>query len=634
MKNTKLFKTNLLISGILIIGFLLTAVFSYRANFRLSKDHIEHISSLTVEGICNQMTTMFAKPVNVSLTMAHDSLLVSHLMEESAHPENVDYIETTKTYLEAYQKKYGFDSVFLVSGKTGCYYNFNGLDRILEEGDPENTWYYELMESDLEYSLNVDNDQVIYADNRITVFVNCKIAAPDGSVIGVVGVGIQIDSLTQLLREYEENYNLRVSLINKEGYIEISTTYTGYEKTDWFTVYNQENIREPILAWNDSDKNLELWTNAISSKEKKSFVVNRYIPELSWNLVVEQDTGEFVDRMHWQFIQTGVILATVILTVLMVVTTVIRKYSRQVTELVEERQAFFKKATEQMYESIYELNLTKNCYVGKQTKEYFVSLGAGGLPFDQGLRVIAQKQIKEEFREGYVNRFTPENAIREYEAGNNHLWYDFMITLDGKEYHWMRVETYLFFSKEDNSIHMFSYRKNIDAEKRKEKEAATDEMTKLLTKKTTERLIDQQLSIHPNGVYAFFIFDIDCFKLVNDRHGHSFGDYCICRFAEIIREHFQEGDILGRVGGDEFVAFTQVSDTSCAEEKAKELSAALHTVLARENMTQNITASIGVALSAKGGIRFEICYRKADEALYQTKQKGKDGFTILFVQQE
>ena len=101
-------------------------------------------------------------------------------------------------------------------------------------------------------------------------------------------------------------------------------------------------------------------------------------------------------------------------------------------------------ATEQLYDSIYELNLTKNCYVGKQTEEYFKSPGAGGLPFDQGLRVIARKQIKEEFREGYVSMFTPENAIREYEAGNNHLQYDFMISQNGEDYHWIRVETFLF----------------------------------------------------------------------------------------------------------------------------------------------------------------------------------------------
>lgn len=629
MKNIKLFKTNMLISSILIVGFLLTAIFSYRANYRTSLEHIEHTSSLTVEGIYYQLTAMFTKPVNVSLTMAHDSLLVEHLLDEPDDLEGTAYLETTKTYLENYQKKYHFDSVFLVSTETGRYYNFDGLDRVLVEGEPENIWYYELLDSDLEYSLNVDNDEVSNADNRITVFVNCKITAPDGSVIGVVGVGIQIDSLKELLQKYEDTYDLKVSLIDSQGYIEISTTYTGFEKTDWFAVYDQEDIRRQILDWNHSDKNLELWTGPSSPEGKRSFIADRYIPELSWDLIVEKDTGRLIDERNSQMLRTCFIIVVVVLTVLAIITAVIRKYSRQITELVEERQAFFKKATEQMYESIYELNLTKNCYVGKQTEEYFASLGAGGLPLDQGLRVIAEKQIKEEFREGYVQRFTPKNAIREYEAGNNHLWYDFMISLDGKQYHWMRVETYLFFSKEDNSIHMFSYRKNIDAEKKKEVEAVTDEMTQLLTKKATERLIDERLSANPKGAYALFIFDIDCFKLVNDRHGHSFGDYCICSFTQIIREHFREGDVLGRIGGDEFVAFIPISDSRTVEEKAKELSAALRTSIVRENSRHDITASIGVAISTRGGVSFEVLYRKADEALYQTKQRGKDGFTIL-----
>ena len=57
----------------------------------------------------------------------------------------------------------------------------------------------QLLGNDLEYSLNVDNDQVEGADNRITVFVNCTVTAPDGAVIGVVGVGLQIDYLEELL---------------------------------------------------------------------------------------------------------------------------------------------------------------------------------------------------------------------------------------------------------------------------------------------------------------------------------------------------------------------------------------------------------------------------------------------------
>ena len=51
MKNNKLFQTNLLVSSILVVGFILTAFFSYRANYRASLENIEQVSSLTAEGI-------------------------------------------------------------------------------------------------------------------------------------------------------------------------------------------------------------------------------------------------------------------------------------------------------------------------------------------------------------------------------------------------------------------------------------------------------------------------------------------------------------------------------------------------------------------------------------------------------
>ena len=79
MKNNRLFKTNAVISLILLIGFALTAALSYHANYRTSLDSMEQISTLTADGICYQLTAMFTKPVNVSLTMSQDSLLREHL---------------------------------------------------------------------------------------------------------------------------------------------------------------------------------------------------------------------------------------------------------------------------------------------------------------------------------------------------------------------------------------------------------------------------------------------------------------------------------------------------------------------------------------------------------------------------
>lgn len=627
-KNRELLKTNLLVSVILVCGFLVTAFFSYQANYEASLNNIEQVASLTAEGIYYQLTALFTKPVNISLTMAHDSLLAEHLEAEAAHLEDEQYAWTIKNYLETYREKYGFDSVFLVSALTKRYYNFNGIDRILTEGDPENVWYYDMLKDDLEYSMNVDNDEVDGAENAITVFVNCKIYGPGDEFLGVVGVGMRVNYLKEFLKSYEEKYHLNACLIDENGVIEISSEHTGYSRTDWFQTFEQENIRSQVLSWKEDTANLELWSDTTVGGQGKSYVVSRFIPELSWHLVVEQNNSMIVDEIRARLYQTGVIIFAIIITVLVVITTVLRNFNRQITQLIEERQDTFKRATEQLYDNIYELNITKNRYANKLTEQYFDSLGAGSLPYDQGLKVIAEKQIKEEYRDGYVSTFTPENVIRQYEKGNNHLRYDFKITQDGSRYFWMRIDAYIFFSQEDESIHMFTYRKNIDAEKEKEIRASFDEMTGFLTKMETERKITSQLSIPADGVYAFFLFDIDNFKQANDSCGHAFGDYCIKEFTSIIKKHFRANDVLGRVGGDEFAAFIPAPDADWVEDKAKDLSKALRVTCKSGEKIWKMSASIGVSIAPIDGNDFDTLYQKADTALYLTKQSGKNGYTI------
>ena len=169
MKKNILMQTNLLVCLVIVVGFLLTAALSYRANYSASLESIEQVSDLTSEGIYYQMSTTFTKPVNVSLTMANDSLLHEALAQEADRLDDPAYIETIREDLHTYQNKYRYDSVFLVSAASARYYNFNGLDRVLEPGDPENFWYFDdLLSSDAEYTMNVDNDQVAGADNAIT----------------------------------------------------------------------------------------------------------------------------------------------------------------------------------------------------------------------------------------------------------------------------------------------------------------------------------------------------------------------------------------------------------------------------------------------------------------------------------
>ena len=119
--------------------------------------------------------SILTKPVNVSLTMAHNRLLEEHLPHELDRGDDEAYTGMIQDYLNTYREEYGFDSVFLVSAATRRYYNFNGIDRVLTEDNPENGWYFELMAKDLEYKtiriyvLNISPCRPARNDSRIDI---------------------------------------------------------------------------------------------------------------------------------------------------------------------------------------------------------------------------------------------------------------------------------------------------------------------------------------------------------------------------------------------------------------------------------------------------------------------------------
>lgn len=635
LKKHILLRTNIIICFFILLGFLITAVLSYQSNYNVASENVEKIAALTSEGIYYQLTTTFAKPVNVSLTMANDSLLKEYLLKETYNLENEDYVHTLKEYLNAYQNKYNYESVFLVSALTNRYYNFNGIDRVLDENNPENEWYYALLKSDVEYDMNVDNDEA--ANNEITVFVNCKIKDLTGNIIGIVGVGVRIDSLQELLREYENKFDVEAFLVDEKGFIEISTKYTGYDKKDLFELYHLGEIKDSVLEYKEESQGKSFWTAAGKEKKKENYVVARYIPELSWHLIVERNIGAILAQFEHTIRQNMIIICGVILIVLFVITYVVRAYNYQIFKLTSERGETFRKATEQLYDNIYELNITKNCAAGISTERYFESLGAPkGMPYDQALKVVAEKQIKEEFREGYINTFRPDNVLKQYQMGNKQLRYDFKYTQDGINYYWIRIDTYIFQNMEDDCIHMFTYRKNIDAEKNQEIKmtvlANRDGMTKLYNKVSTESMIEDMLAENTGTMYAFFIFDIDNFKQANDMFSHAFGDYAIIEFSNILKRHFRTEDLLGRIGGDEFAAFIPIPNLEWVEEKAEELSKAMNRICSNGSCSWKMSASIGIAIAPRDGESFDVLYKNADAALYQTKRSGKNGYTFFKMQ--
>lgn len=635
MKKNILLRTNILICAVIVLGFTLTSLIGYYSNSGIFENDIEHITTLTSEGIYHQIDSLFTKPVNISLTMANDSLLKTFLAEEEERAEDAEFVETMRDYLFTYKEKYGYDSVFLVSAQTNRYYHFDsGVDRILTEDNPENVWYYTFLQSPEEYSLNIDNDEVKTAHNEINIFINAKILSPDGAVMGVVGVGFQVDTLQEMFREYEDSFQVRAYLTDLNGIIQISTDNTGYSKTDLFRGSAFSQHRDAILTVQEHPQSL--W---YSSGAKKGFLISCYIPNLGWHLIIDNDTSNLMSQLNRSLFMGMAIIVAVTGTVLFIVTSIIRRYNAVTVALTLEKEkahrTAFQEETEKLYENIYEIDITHNRAASEATESYFESLGVPKrLPYDKALYVIADQQIKKEYRDGYIGTFSPDNVLRAFSEGQESLRYDFMITNDnGYTYYWMRITARIFFWEDDKSVRMLVYRQNIDSEKQREllmtEKMQKDFLSCLYNKAATQEFIRKLIEQDPGHPYAFFILDIDNFKNVNDTFGHAFGDQVLEDFAKRIKRQFRDGDIVGRIGGDEFVVFVPVPSKEWVGTKAKVLSQSLQYVFSDGQRHCHISASIGVAVSPEAGTNFEMLYQNADIALYQSKENGKNSYTVF-----
>ena len=127
---------------------------------------------------------------------------------------------------------------------------------------------------------------------------------------------------------------------------------------------------------------------------------------------------------------------------------------------------------------------------------------------------------------------------------------------------------------------------------------------------------------------SVILFDIDDFKTVNDNFGHPFGDIIIKDFADICHEVFRNEDVIGRIGGEEFLCILPRTDEKQCKVIAERLLKKISKKTYLEKPGLQITVSIGIATLSEVSPTSEMLYLHADTALYQAKRNGKNNAVI------
>lgn len=153
----------------------------------------------------------------------------------------------------------------------------------------------------------------------------------------------------------------------------------------------------------------------------------------------------------------------------------------------------------------------------------------------------------------------------------------------------------------------------------------TDMLTGLLNKEATIADINKILSENTGKNHALLIIDIDNFSKINEKEGKAVGDHILEILADLFTDSFRQSDVVGRVGGDEFVVLlVDVPTEESVRKKIAQLSGAIKRSV-NYALPTRISLSIGFTMSNGKWTNYENMFRQADEALYQAKKlkKGK-----------
>ena len=227
-----------------------------------------------------------------------------------------------------------------------------------------------------------------------------------------------------------------------------------------------------------------------------------------------------------------------------------------------------------------------------------------------------------------------DDAVSRLKAGESYVVIEYRFRAGQGRLIWCRTRMTVIHGSDKRQKQVVGIIIDIDEDKRAaaqmQKRAETDALTGLPNRGTVQQLVESHLKhCGPDQNHAFLLIDIDNFKWVNDTFGHQRGDEVLSDASALLREQVRPCDVAGRLGGDEFVVFM---DDVPSVEQVMEIAARLGELFNHSfsfgKDPGSVSISIGIALSPAHGTTFDELYRNADKALYESKNHGRNRYSI------
>ena len=254
------------IMAISMSASLITCLYSLD---NVSKEYSQKDSTTISELVSNKIETKILEPLMVSKTMSQDNSLINKLHNSSVNNDPNSITDDLSSYLNKLADGFGYSQAYIICDATKTYYVSTGIAKTVSTGDENDAWYFDFINSQKDYELNVDYDE--FYEYKVSLFVNKRIYDINGNPLGVVGVGVNINEFINEFKKYEDEYGIELSLVDRNGLIQVCSNEMKIEK---------DRIDSSYFTSVSSD---EFYYEKLNNEAR----LTKYIDTFDWYIIVK-----------------------------------------------------------------------------------------------------------------------------------------------------------------------------------------------------------------------------------------------------------------------------------------------------------------------------------------------------------
>lgn len=308
---------------LLCAGFLATTLIGYFSALNtLRSGIVQSELPLTSDNVYSEIQRDLVRPVLIASMMASDTFLHDWIKQGERDPAQIG------RYLQEIQRRYGAFTSFFVSEHTHTYFQSRGILKQVRADEPRDAWYFRVKNMGEPYEVNVDIDMA--NQDSMAFFINYRVLDEQGQFLGATGVGLSVDSVTQLIVQYQKRYNRSIFLVSPQGKVVLTASQDGPLQLRAGKALSDLDSLEGLLAQMPTpvDGNYQY-----SYQNANHYLNVRFIPELKVFLFVDQDDSKQLAKLQQSLGVSLALCFLVTLVILGLVAFALRGYQKRLEHL-------------------------------------------------------------------------------------------------------------------------------------------------------------------------------------------------------------------------------------------------------------------------------------------------------------